>query len=60
MKLWIKRYGFGSFWGQNGIFRRFWGNPGIFEVVGGFWSKKQGLLQNLGIFQRFLWIFLSV
>jgi hypothetical protein len=36
------------------------GNPRIFEVVGGFWRRRQGLLQNLGIFGGFLWIFWSV
>jgi hypothetical protein len=40
IELWIKRYGSGSFQGQNGLFRRFWGNSGIFEVVGGFLAQR--------------------
>jgi hypothetical protein len=43
-ELWIKKYGPGSFQGQNGLFKRFWANSEIFEVVVGFWHKRQGLL----------------
>jgi hypothetical protein len=56
-ELWIKKYGSGTFQGQNGLFKRFWANSEIFEVVGGFWRKRQGLLRNLGNFWGFLWIF---
>jgi hypothetical protein len=42
-----------SFQGQNNLFRRFWGNSGIFVVVGGFWRKRQGLLQSLDFFGDF-------
>jgi hypothetical protein len=50
MELWMKRYGLWKLSGVKRFFRRFWGNSEIFGVVGGVWHKKQGLLQNLGIF----------
>jgi hypothetical protein len=34
--------GFGSFQGQNGVFRRFRTNSGIFVVVGGPGTKDRG------------------
>jgi hypothetical protein len=52
-ELWIKKYGSGSFQGQNGLFKRFWQILKFLKWLEGFGTKDRGSCEIWEIFGDF-------